>query len=223
MQAAPALPGACAALPRRGGEPSRRRRWARSGAAAACAWGLALAGLFATPDAHAQSAVPDTGAQRASFALQLFRETCGAHFADPPKIAEVAKSYAFPVNPPYAAALLGGKRGQVWDASAGGPSALALVLVDGAEASCQVHARDTDAGLLQSRFRALMEGSRAPGIKLEKYEQLRSVQGEVTLEQTGYRLAREGATGGWTFVLATSTPNTPGWHASFTVTGQGWR
>jgi hypothetical protein len=173
--------------------------------------------LFASACAFAQEQPPDADTRQTSYVLQLFRETCGAHFAFPAKIREVAKKYAFPANPPYRAELLHGKRGQVWDASAGGGSALALVLIEAGGLSCQVHARDIDADLLQRRFRGLMEGIRSPDITVEKYDQRRVPQGGVILEQTGYFMMQREWPIGWSFTLTTSTPANGAWQASFIV------
>ena len=177
---------------------------------------LALALLVACVPARAQGQGPDADTRQTSYVMQLFRETCGAHFAFPAKVREVAKKYAFPANPPYRAELLHGKRGQVWDASAGG-SALALVLIEAGGLSCQVHARDIDADLLQRRFRTLMEGIRSPDITVEKYDQRKVPQGNVTLEQTGYFMMQREWPIGWSFSLTTSTPANGAWQASFIV------
>ena len=165
--------------------------------------------------AHGQD--PGSDAQRASYVMQLFRETCAANFSDPGKNAEVAKKYGFPVSPAYAAELLYGKPGKVWDASAGGSGAVALVLIEAGGWTCQVHARNTDPELLQRRFSTLMENLKSPGMKVEKYDQRRGAQGAAVLEQAGYFLFQEGKELGWSFGLTTSTTNVGGWHASFTV------
>jgi len=177
-----------------------------------------LAVLFLTcASAIAQDQPPDADARQTSYVMQLFRESCGAHFAFPAKIAEVVKKYGFPANPSYSAELLHGKRGQVWDASAGGGSPVALVLIEAGGLSCQVHARNIDADLLQRRFRTLMEGIQSPDITVEKYDQRRVPQGDVTLEQTGYFMMQREWPIGWSFSLTTSTPANGAWQASFIV------
>jgi hypothetical protein len=173
------------------------------------------------PTGPAPAATPAATAitQRTSYAMQLFRETCGANFADPPLTAEVAKKYGFPFSPAYGAELLYGQPGKAWDASAGGSGAVALVLIESGGWTCQVHVRHIDPDFLQRRFRNMMENLSSPGMKMEKYDQRKSTQDGVTLEQAGYFLYQDGKEEGWSFVLTTSTPNAPGWHATFTVAG----
>jgi hypothetical protein len=175
---------------------------------------LALALLFCVTPLRAQ----EGDFQHTEATLQLFRDTCAAHYADLAKVAEVAAQRGYAANPPYSAELLNGMRGQVWDAAGGGKYALALLLLDSVGGkACQVHARNTDPELLQRRFRTFMEGLRNTGMVLVLYDQRSAEKGPVTLTQTGYFLAKGARPEGWSFMLTTSTPNAGGWHATFTV------
>jgi hypothetical protein len=133
---------------------------------------------------------------------KLWVDTCAKHFPNPEALRSAAKSFNFQQDPPYAAELLAGKGGTVWDASIGNFAQFSVVLLN--DGSCKVLARRASSGPVVAVFEKVLQDIRTPGVSVERVVDREVGQSGQKFRQIAYFLSRTGADNGWAFVATVS-------------------
>lgn len=139
---------------------------------------------------------------QAQMMAKLWGDTCAKHFPNPDALRSAAKSFQFQQDPPYAAELLAGKSGTVWDASIGALAQFSLVLLN--DGSCKVLARRAASGPVVAVFEKVLQNIRTPGVSVDRVLDGEVYQAGQKFRQIAYFLSRTGADNGWAFVATVS-------------------
>jgi hypothetical protein len=133
---------------------------------------------------------------------KLWVDTCAKHFPNPDALRNAAKSFQFQQDPPYAAELLAGKSGTVWDASIGTLAQFSVVLLK--DGSCKVLARRVASGRVVAVFENVLQTIKIPGVSVDRVLDGEVDQSGQKFRQITYFLSRTGADNGWAFVATVS-------------------
>ena len=164
---------------------------------------LMLAATAITPVAAiAQSPEGLSRDAQAQMMAKLWVDTCAKHFPNPDALRNAAKSFQFQQDPPYAAELLAGKSGTVWDASIGTLAQFSVVLLN--DGSCKVLARRAASGRVVAVFENVLQTIKIPGVSVDRVLDGEVDQSGQKFRQIAYFLSRTGADNGWAFIATVS-------------------
>jgi hypothetical protein len=157
---------------------------------------LSILVFFGVSQSLAQSVTaPLTREMQAEMVMKLWIETCAKHFANPDGLRAAAKSFRFQENPPYAAAVLKGEAGTVWDVSLGAQAQSSVALFENGK--CQVLTRRASSNVVLDIFERVIAGIKLQGAVTTKIDDIVTEQANISLRTLSYFIGREKSVSGW--------------------------